>query len=238
MVSLQEASTFRKFTIFFLLVMGIGLIGCDEPAQPTQEDSSPPITDASMRGFGSPPQNSLSPGDFDIEDLGDETAVFHRAVSSASNWKEAHQNVRDLLSSSSSAPQFILEQSAAYAMFREYFTTDHWREDLTKEKIEALGFYTDLLVENRSPESDLVYAGLRKLRGHWSDRRIVTAAEATIQAAERKYGSGQSASLQSSSAAEKEPTPGLAASRERHARQVMEANRKLDGIRSGLQEKK
>jgi len=55
-------------------------------------------------------------------------------------------------------------------MFREYFTSDRWKKDLTQEKREALAFYTSLLVENRSPEGGLVYTGLKHLEGRWSTR--------------------------------------------------------------------
>ena len=232
MMYISNTKTFQYLVVLSLLAMTIGGTGCDEPAQSSQEEvSSPPLTDASMRGFGNPPQTSLSPGDFDIGNLGDETAAFDRAVSSASNWKEAHQKVRDLLSSPSSTPQFIMEQSAAYAMFRGYLSTDRWRKELTEEKVEVLGFYTELLVKNQSPESEFVYAGLQELDGHWSNQRIIDAAETTIQAAEQKYGSEEQSKDSPTNASESDkPTPGLAESRKRRARRALSANRKLQAM--------
>jgi len=234
MTNIANFRTHRYLAILCLTALVVGITGCDDPAQSSQEDPrSRPLTDASMRGFGNPPGKSLSPDDFDIETLSGEMAAFDRKVASASNWKEAHRKVRDLLASPSSAPQFILEQSAAHAMFREYLATDRWHENLTEEKVEALGFYTNLLVDNRSPEGDLVYTGLKNLEGQWSERRIAEAADTTVRAAERKYGSegakrSQSASEQPASSAEDDPTPGLAEGRERRAIHVMEASEKLE----------
>ena len=227
--------------VFSLIVSAVGLTGCGEERPPSQEEGTPPpISDASMRGYGSPSQESLSPGGFDIEALADEMAKFDQKVASASNWKKAHQEVRDLLDASSSAPQFVREQAAAHAMFREYLNTDQWRKNFTEEKANVLGFYTQLLVENRSPESDLVSAGLQALRGHWSKQRIASAAETTLRAARRKYGSSEeSAASQSvSSSEEADPNPELADSRERHAERVMESNRKLRAMVDGLREEK
>ena len=218
--------------VFSLIVSAFGLTGCGEERPPSQEEGTPPpISDASMRGYGSPSQESLSPGGFDIEALADEMAKFDQKVASASNWKKAHQEVRDLLDASSSAPQFVREQAAAHAMFREYLNTDQWRKNFTEEKANVLGFYTQLLVENRSPESDLVSAGLQALRGHWSKQRIASAAETTLRAARRKYGSSEeSAASQSvSSSEEADPNPELADSRERHAERVMERQQEAEG---------
>ena len=229
------------FLVFSLIVSVVGPTGCEEERPPIQEEGTPPpISDASMRGYGSPSQKSLSPGDFDIENLADEMAKFDQKVASASNWKEAHQEVRDLLESSSSAPRFVREQAAAHAMFREYLNTDQWRKNFTEEKANVLGLYTQLLVENRSPESDLVYVGLQKLEGHWPKQRIASAAEKTLRAAKRKYGSSEESAVSQSvsSSEEADPNPELADSRERHAERVMESNRKLKAMVDSLKEEK
>ena len=158
----------------------------------------------------------------------EEGSTIAKAAETAPTWKEAHQKVRSILSSSSTVPQFVREQDAALVMFREYLNTDRWRDSLSQEKLEILGFYTDLLVQNRSPESELVYTGLRGLDGHWSDQRIIDAAETTIRAAKQKYGSQEKMEGSQSNASESEtPTPGLVESKKRRATRVLQANRKL-----------
>ncbi len=178
-------SVARWFVILFLSMSVVGLAGCDDPNQPKQEESDSPSTTPSRYAYGTPPGDSLTPETVDIGQIGEDS--IPKAVGTASTWQEAHQRVRDSLSSPSSVPQFVREQGAALEMFRQYLNTDRWRANLTKEKVEALEFYTELLVKNRSPESEFVYVGLRELDGQWSDQRIIDAAETTIQAAEQNY---------------------------------------------------
>jgi len=223
-----------SLTAIFLVAFTAVSVGCEDTSLRNQEEGSlAPITDATMQAFGSPPQDSLSPGDVDAENIAEETVRFEEAANSASDWREADREVQDLLTATSSIPTFVLEQSAAYAMFREFFTTDQWQKNFTQEKREALAFYTSLLVENRSPESHFVYTGLKHLEGHWSPEQIKRAAETALEAAERKYGSGPS-ETKAGSSGESEPTPGLAESREQHARRVVEANQKIEGLLSRL----
>lgn len=228
----------KRLVVFSLLVSSLGLVGCDEESSLSQkEDTSPPITVTSMRGYGEPLQESLSPGNFDIENLAEETTEIDKNVATASGWREAHKQVQDLLESSSSVPQFVREQAAAYAMFREYLSDETWRENITDKKAEVLGFYTNLLVKNRSPESDLVYSGLQKLEGNWSKKQVSNAAKTALKAADRKYGSfekSKSSSPQASSD-EDDSTPGLADGREQHAKRVMESNRKLRNMLEGTE---
>lgn len=219
-----------RLLIFFVAISSLGLTGCDNPSQKRQEPADP-IKDASMRGFGSPPGDSLTPSNVDIEQISEEGVDFYEIVERASTWKEAHQRVRDQLNASSPVPQFVREQQAAHEMFEQYLSTDRWRESLTQEKVEVLGFYTELLVKNQSPESEFVYAGLQELDGHWSNQRIIDAAETTIQAAEQKYGSEEQSKDSPTNASESDkPTPGLAESRKRRARRALSANRKLQAM--------
>lgn len=221
----------KRLVVFSLLASSLGLVGCDGASSLSQkEDTSPPITVTSMRGYGEPLQESLSPGDFDIGNLGEEIAEIRRTVGAASGWRDAHKQVQGLLESSSSATQFVREQAAAYAMFKEHLSDEAWRENITEEKAEVLGFYTNLLVKNRSPESGLVYSGLQKLEGNWSKRQVSNAAKTALTAANQKYGS----SSQTSSDKD-DPTPGLADGREQHAERVMESNRKLRDMLEGLE---
>ena len=235
-----DSRTIIYVVILFLSASIVGLTGCDNPDRSSEEKpDSPPMTDASMRGYGSPPGDSLTPGNVDLEQISEESSTIAKAAGTASTWTEAHQKVRSILSSSSTVPQFVREQDAALVMFREYLNTDRWRDSLSQEKLEVLGFYTDLLVENRSPESELVYTGLRGLDGHWSDQRIIEAAETTIQAAKQRYGSREKTKGSQSDASEsKNPTPGLAESEERRATRALQANHKLRKMVDRKQEKR
>lgn len=215
-----------------LVVSLIGLAGCDEENPPSQEaDTPPPLTDASMRAYGNPTPGAFTPGELSAESIQEETAKIDRRATTADGWKNAHEEVKGLLEASSSVPKFLREQAAAHAMFREYFSDEEWRRDITEEKAEALGFYTGLLVENQSPESDLVYSGLQGLEGHWSEQQISGAARKTLQAANQRYGSSEkSGGVQGASSEEEAPTPALADAEERHAEHVMEITGKLKAM--------
>ena len=240
--SLERVSIRRVLMLSLVVSLigltGIGLTGCDGESPPSQEaGTSPPLTGVSMRGYGNPDQKLSDPGKYDAESIKEETTEIDRRAETADGWKKAHKEVKGLLEASSSAPQFLREQAAAYAMFRYYLSDEEWRRNITEEKAEVLGFYTSLLVENQSPESDLVYSGLQGLEGRWSEQQVSDAARKTLKAANKRYGSsGKSGGAQGVSSAEgvsseeNGPTPGLAGAEERHAERMIEINRKLKAM--------
>lgn len=227
-----------RYSLFLVVaVIFAGGVGCDNPSQEEVTDN-PPLESTHMRSFGVESFHSMSPGDPGIERVANEITSIHDTVASASTWKEAHQNVQGLLDDPSPVPQSVRQEAAAQEMFKQYLKSETWSENLTEEKAEALSFYTDLLVQNRSPESDLVYVGLRNLDGHWSDRRIAAAADTTLRAAQRKYGAqGKSEDTQSLSAGDGS-APGLEAQRTRHARKISRADRKLREMLDSLEKGK
>lgn len=221
-------TSLRHVIILALAVSSFGLTGCENPSR--EETKPPSLAGASMRAFGTASGEELARDDLNAEEVGDEISVIEQTVASASTWRTADRELRNWLQSPSTVPQFLREQAAAHEMFRQYLTSDRWRADFTKEKAEAVGFYTQLLVKNRSPESDLVHFGLQKLGEHWSGRRIVDAANTTIQAVEREYGpiiENMKRYREDPSSDSLKPRPGLTETRDQHAARLLEANRRL-----------
>lgn len=235
MREMTSLSSLRYVILLAVTVSALGLSACENPSREETTPSSP--AGASMRSFGTPTNVSRAADDFDIEEVSDDVSAIEHTIASASTWKEAHRDVRNLMESPSDVPQYIREQAAAHEMFRQHLSTDHWRADVTKEKAEVLGFYTNLLVKNRSPASDLVYLGLQQLDEHWSDQRIVAAIDTTIHAVEREYGpiiESMERDQEAPSSDSVKPGPGSMATRDQHVARLLEANRRLQNIADSI----
>lgn len=135
-----------------------------------------------------------TPAKYDSAWLGSDgvsaVAKFSRDIDSvvhkAPTWSKADQIIRSRLSESSSVSQPLREQFAAHAMFRNHFGSIRNKTPSAKE-LDAIGYYTALLVDNRSPESWLVQPALEVLAKHWSNQRIIAAIDTTLAAARRAY---------------------------------------------------
>jgi hypothetical protein len=150
--------------------------------------------------------------------------AFRTVAKEASDWEEAHQGMQKRLkeSDASPIPRYLREQIAALSMFRTFFTD--WEADLSEEQREAVGHYTKLLVENRSPESPFVLSGLEKLEGHWPDAKVVEYADIARRSAEDTYGASGQMKASSENVG---TTPGLEAAKRRRTENVLEANKEL-----------
>lgn len=235
MREMTSLTSLRYVILLAFTVSALGLTGCENTSHEETEPPSP--TGASMRSFGTPTNLSRSADDFDIEEVSDDASAIEQTIASASTWKEAHRDVRNLMESPSDVPQYIREQAAAHEMFRQHLSTDRWRSDVTKEKAEVLGFYTNLLIKNRSPASDLVYLGLQQLVEHWSDQRIVSAVDTTIHAVERAYGpiiENMERYQDDPSSDSIKPGPGSMETQDQHVARLLEANRRLQTIADSI----
>ncbi len=97
---------------------------------------------------------------------------FYRILTGAEDWREAHEAFREELASPSEIPQHLRDQTAAALMLRTHLLGG----PVDDEKREAIGYYTNLLVEHKSPEGELIATALQELRGYWPDAQISAAA--------------------------------------------------------------
>lgn len=105
------------------------------------------------------------------------------AIGAASNWREAHAAVREALAAHDEVPDFEKEQYVATLMLQTHLLTG--QATRSAAQLDAIGEYTDLLVDNRNPNALLVDEALDALDGHWPDQRVADRAEAAYRAAER-----------------------------------------------------
>ena len=101
------------------------------------------------------------------------THTLLKAVSEAENWQEANQKVRSLLQSEvPDDPLYHRQQVAADMMLRKRLLD----APASSERQEAVGFYTNLLIENGNVQAPVIRRGLQTLKGYWSNERIAEAA--------------------------------------------------------------
>ena len=179
--------------ILTLLLVGLG---CnqeesvqEDDREPTRESASlvaDTLDNTSMRFSSASKSGSASNGSVDVSAVARFSRDIDSVVHAARSWSRADQVVRSRLSESSSVPRPLREQNAAHAMFRNHFGALKNKMPSEKE-LDALGHYTTLLVNNRSPESWLVQPALDILSGHWSDQRMLAAIDTTLEASRRAY---------------------------------------------------
>jgi hypothetical protein len=187
-VRLSRAAVLWTLT---LLVMGLG---CAREESAQENDQEPVGESVSLVSDTLDITSMRFSGKYDSASLGSEglsgvagfSSDIDSAVHAASTWSEADQIIRSRLSESSSVPQPLREQLAAHAVFRNHFGALKNKTPSEKE-LDALGYYTTLLVDNRSPDSWLIQPALNLLSGHWPEERIIAAIDTTLNASRRAY---------------------------------------------------
>ncbi|KAA3440010.1 hypothetical protein FOA19_04905 [Rufibacter hautae] len=84
---------------------------------------------------------------------------------------------------------FVLQQQAANEMLRHELFHHYYTDPTQPNMLEAIGFYTDQLLEAKSEDAKLIYMCLRALKGHWPQEQIAQAALSTatrVQAREKQ----------------------------------------------------
>lgn len=187
----MEIKTRILCSLLTITLFGLILTGCDrQQDRSSSENSSVPEMNAMVK-FGSPAQSELSKPS--TREFSNEATSFFNAAKSASTVKEADRKVRKILADSSSIDRPFREQMAAFAMFANHFAGEETDAvDLTEKKLKILGFYTDLFVENRSPEAAYILPALKALRGKWPDQKVAKSAQTVAQAARSTYSSSKS----------------------------------------------
>jgi len=235
-----------RIPLFFLSLSLLSFGFESDSSVSTQEPGEVPLTasKSTPNTFGQPPEmtdaeREKSNALFDqsantAERFAEVGITFHNIASKASGWEEAHQEMREQLQQTENTPvpHYLREQAAAQSMFRTFFI--NWEDSLGTDQRKAVGFYTELLVENRSPESPFVLSGLEMLEGHWPDEKMIKYARIARQSATDTYGSANQP--KTSSSAEEGSTPGLEAAKRQRARTALEANEELKRMAQRLSE--
>jgi hypothetical protein len=76
---------------------------------------------------------------------------------------------------------FVIQQQAANEMLRRELFPHYYQDPTQPNMLEAIGFYTQQLVEAGSADAKLVYMGLQALKGHWTEKQIAHLAQATAR---------------------------------------------------------
>jgi hypothetical protein len=157
------------------------LAGCDAD---TDAEETPLPAPTSTLQFGAPSGSALpSPSGNVVE----EAKALLAIVQEAEALEAAHRAVQEHLQAASLLQPVYREQLAAHTMLRSYFQAPLEQGRLRTQEQAILGTYTELLVQNHSPESALLLPALQGLRGHWPQPRIADAAQTVARAAEERY---------------------------------------------------
>lgn len=179
--------------ILTLLLVGLGCAQEKSGQEDDRESASESVSlvsdtldNTSMRFSSAYRSGSASNSSVDVSAVARFSRDIDSVVHAARSWSRADQVVRSRLSESSSVPRPLREQLAARALFGTHFGSLK-NKTPSESELDALGYYTTLLVDNRSPESWLVQPALDILSGHWSDQRILAAIDTTLEASRRAY---------------------------------------------------
>lgn len=179
----------KATTILFCALLVVAAVGCQDA--PSATESAPRIAPADFRvhlKMPEPPGQTLSPETLEARAAAqtEVTKTLYRILQQAGNWREADGQVRTLLATSS-LPPYALEQTAATLMLRTQLLVDATADDGPEpnpEKLAAIAFYTELLVEHESPEGRVVAEALQALDGYWSNQKRAAVAARAAAATE------------------------------------------------------
>lgn len=176
----------KIYTLLFSVTIALLVMGCDQDqgVNSDNEERAPRLLHWFASGV---PEDVELPSHRSLEERKEAMEAFKeasrafRALEYERNWKAADRRARDLLATPSSVPLYKRQQLAADRMLK------HWLLDSpqTPETQEALAFYTEMLVQNRSPQAQILAPALQRLTDTWSDERVAEGAEIAAQAARK-----------------------------------------------------
>lgn len=219
------------------------LVGCDDTATPETENSAPQLLHSFVAGTPDdveptmPSELSSAERKRNADQRHADFRAFEKAVSTAAGWKEADRRVRALLEESSPVPHYRREQVAADWMFKEWLLQDK----SSSKKQKAIAFYTNLMIENRNPQAQVIQPALQRLEGHWSESHIAEAAGTAFHAADKFVQSTTYQSMQRSNqtvaagAETEEAQQTFTNSTSRRQSQLMEAIDRLEAMSKSAQ---
>ncbi len=105
------------------------------------------------------------------------TVAIYQIIGDASDWRDAHVAMMAYIDSDTEAPSYLREQMASVRMLETLFAT----EDRSPEAIAAIAYYSEFLVEHRTPEGGLLVLALKTLHGYWSPEKVAAAAARGVE---------------------------------------------------------
>lgn len=172
-----------------LAAIAFALVGCNEKTPPGPETAAPPDFSSNFQvRISKPPsvlesEESVTPADMQKQAEANLQAhiAIDRAVAGATDWREADEKVRAVLSDEAlDAPNYVREQIAAAVMLQKQLLS----AAPSPERQKATAFYTDLLVENGNTQAPVIAKALKELQGYWNQARIAEAASKTLEKAQ------------------------------------------------------
>ena len=170
----------RNISPFLLLLMFVFVAGCEtgfnEPK--TEEKGPDPLSQAALSiQWFSPPHLRATPEQWERGKRTTGKFPIAEFVVESESWQAADEKVRAYLANQQDNEFLVLlEQMAGSAMIQRI----QQAQGTSEERLEAVSYYTDLLVKNESNHYDVIYMGLSELRGHWDEARLRQAADAVV----------------------------------------------------------
>jgi len=101
-------------------------------------------------------------------------------IKSAGSWQDAHREMADLLQSKQGDAMSPARQILAARMLEERLL----QAPESEAKLQALSFYTSILLEARNPDASILLPALEQLKDHWSGEKVAEAVAATRERAQ------------------------------------------------------
>jgi len=172
----------NRSTILLVIMAFVSFPACSDSGAPSpfaEESHGGTDADDQLVAYGIPDPLRKRTHDVTPQDVTAFGALRVQAlqlITSDAPFALRDRSVRALLKENDAfALAHYVEQFAAVRMLQEALREDDNRN------IEAIAFYSDILVENESPEADLLLGALTALAGRWTTDRIARAAASTIE---------------------------------------------------------
>ncbi len=105
------------------------------------------------------------------------TVAIFQIIGNAADWQAAHASMKAYIESDTEAPPYLREQMASVRMLETLFAT----EDRSPEALDAIAYYTEFLVEHRTPEGGLLIQALQTLEKTWTPEKAAAAAARGVE---------------------------------------------------------
>ncbi|GEM_PF-5478111 len=159
----------------FLLLGTLLLAGCSEIISESPEVASEPTFNI----FQAPDINLFEMSKAEVSAFFKANEVVRQRgkqiIESAGDWQDAHRELADLLQSNRRDAASPARQIIAARMLEERLLPAPESE----AKLQALSFYTTILLEAENPDASILLPALHQLRDHWSGEKLEESVAAT-----------------------------------------------------------
>ena len=109
----------------------------------------------------------------------EQTSEIEDIIKQTPDWQKAHEIVFEKLKNNRNE-KFIsyMEQVVASSMLTQHFTSELYVDDRAKESIV---YYTNLLIDNKNPNTPIILNSLDLLQDYWSDTEIKQAIDHVVK---------------------------------------------------------